>query len=182
VGALVSLNPPAKGQIGLIGDPQTPVARLITKVTRSTVFHVVICVSDTMIVSADPDGVHIVPIDSYPTAVWSNYPQTPEQSEEVADYAIRQVGLPYNWVNDLFVGLQYLNVTVPGLLYRASEDRHEWMCSQLGYASLQAGGVACLTTKKRVGTPSPGDFEADFRLFGWFPAPQPAQETPVSTS
>lgn len=175
----MSSNTPRKGQIGLIGDPQTPVARLITRVTKATVFHVVICVSPTMIVSADGDGVHLVSIDSYPTAVWSDYEMTPQQAEKVADYAIRQVGLAYNWVNDFFVGLQYLGITVPRVLYRASEDRHEFMCSQLGAASLEAGAVTCLTQKKRKGTPSPGDFEIDFRAHGWFPDPDKAPESRV---
>lgn len=176
----MSSNPPRKGQIGLIGDPQTPVAKLITRVTKATIFHVVICVSPTMIVSADGDGVRLVPIDTYPNAVWSDYEMTPQQAAEVANFAIRQVGLPYNWMNDILIGLQYLGWSVPEFLMRAAEDRHEYQCAQLGAASLEAGRVTCLTQKKRKGTPSPGDFEIDFRAQGWFQTPEIPEETPVS--
>jgi hypothetical protein len=177
----VTQNTAKIGQIGLIPDPKSWVQREIATITRSNVHHIIVCVSDTHIVEAMPGGVQYNLLTNYDNAIWSDFDLTPEQAQGTADFAISAINTPYNWLDDVLIGLSCeTGLDLPKIVSDRLDSGEFYQCAQLADASLTKGGHFTVFDDGRPpGLVYPGSFEAMFRDRGWWTRPDLA-ENPAS--
>ena len=75
------------GQIGLRRHSGGWVGKAIEWATRSHTHHVVVAVSETVCISAEPGGARYRPITDYPSLVWSRFGLTTAQQDLIRDAA-----------------------------------------------------------------------------------------------
>lgn len=167
---------PYYGQIGLVYGPETVYQQVISKVTGSEIYHVIIGVSATECVSPGPDGVTIEPITDYTGILWSSYPHTPEQADSVVEYALSMVGRPYNWLNNVSIALEFVTKRYFGpKLQKIIENPRKYHCAQLAYDSLVLGGqIPVFGGSRPPGGVFPALFTVEFARNGWDHQPKPA--------
>lgn len=166
-------NTPQIGQIGLIPDPKSWVQREIATITRSNVHHIIVCVSSTHIVEAMPNGVQYSLLTEYDNAIWSDFDLTDEQAQGTADFAISAIGTPYNWLDDVLIGLSCeTGAELPKLIRDRLDTGEYYQCAQLADASLTKGGHFTVFDDGRPpGLVYPGSFEHMYRERGWWTRP-----------
>lgn len=158
------------GQIGLVPHPRSFIEWAIEKVTRSTVHHAVIGISENWCVSAEPGGARLRPISGYADAYWSHFDLTDTQQTAVVGFAKSHIGVPYGWFTDAAIGLSFLlHARTPRWVedYLNSDRRFE--CAQLCDAAYVAAGIHLFKDGRPPGVVYPGSFEPIFRAHGWMP-------------
>lgn len=156
------------GQIGLKTEAKGFVERAVEFVTRSSVHHVVIAISDNEVISAEPGGARIRPHD-YSYFVWSQFEMTDEQAQACADWARAREGAPYSFINGFFIGLSMYGIRIPlAIRKRIARDTH-YQCAQLADAALTLGaGITVFEDGRDFGEVYPGALEQLFKERGWW--------------
>lgn len=156
------------GQIGLIGTPTNFAERLICWATGSKYFHTVLAVTEDWAVSAEPGGARLRPIDAWPDTVWSDFPITNAQRAKIVQRGHSYINRPYNWLNDLSIGVGLvLGWETPKFIreYLWSEESLE--CAQLCDAAYDHAGYHIFNDGRLPGAVWPGSFEKIYRKNGW---------------
>lgn len=145
---------------------------VISIVTHSHFNHMITGISPTAVVSAERQGVIRRHVSDFPGAVWSEFPETILAEHKVAEYAISQIGKPYAFLDDFFIGVALITRQhAPGWLMRRLRSGKRWECAELADAALQHGGVNVFHDGRPWGAVYPGSFEPVFRDYGWLPGP-----------
>lgn len=164
---------PHYGQIGLVYGPETIFQQVISRVTGSPIYHVVIGVSSSQCVSPGPDGVTIESTTDYPGILWSKYQHTQEQADSIVDYALSTVGRPYNWLNNASIALEFVTKRYFGPKWqKIIENPAKYHCAQLAYDALTIGGkIPVFDGKRPPGGVYPALFTKEFDKYGWETTP-----------
>ena len=142
--------------------------RVIRAVTKSHYNHTVIAISETQCAGAEPGGVRIRPIASFPDVVWSQFPYTLAQQVEIVTFAKTELGVRYNYLDDLFIGIALLTREhTPRWIERVLSDPDSWQCAQLADAALQRAGIHVFTDDRPFGAVYPGSYVEVWKAFGW---------------
>lgn len=162
------------GQIGITTRADSWVQRGIELVTRSEVHHVVVAVSETKCISAQPGGAVITPIDYRDDIMWSQFDLTPEQAQACADWARAREGRPYNFINGALIGIYCLfRMPLPDFITDRFITDDSYQCAQLADAALtQGAGIDVFTDDRYPGGVYPGSFGRLFKSRGWWIDPK----------
>lgn len=156
------------GQIGLLSGPRKFWPIVIAIVTRSPAYHVILDVGDGECVSAEPGGVKLRPVTDFPRAVWSKFPFTRKQRLLIAGWSRAQVGLPYNYLADLTIGLALLmRRHAPKWVEKYLRGGSRWECAGLADAALMRAGIRMFRDGRPYGVVFPGSYVNIFKDFGW---------------
>lgn len=154
------------GQIGLRRNGSSLTAKLIEKITKSSTHHIVIAISETHVMSAEPHGAVIRPMSYYPEIIWSQFDYTDVQRADMAFMAEALDHHPYNYAGFLLIGVEKITgIRIPDRLARAASWTDRMMCSQM--ADFLLGKVGIDLFQSHSGMVSPADFEHFFRTMGW---------------
>lgn len=154
------------GQIGLRMNATGGIGWWIERITRSHTHHIVIAISETHVMSAEPHGARIRPMTDYPEIVWSQFDYTDVQRADMAFMAEALNNHPYNYAGFFLIGVEKVTgVTMPDRLAKAVSWTDRMMCSQMADFLLSKVGIDLF--KFQSGMVSPGDFEHYFRERGW---------------
>ncbi len=156
------------GQIGLKTEARGFVEKAIEFVTRSTVHHVVIAISETECIGAEPGGARIRPIN-YDGLVWSRFELTPLQAQNCANWARAREGRPYSFVNGFLIGLTMYGFTWPKSVWKHFSTDDSYQCAQFADAALtQGAGITVFDDGREFGQVFPGSLEMLFKTNGWW--------------
>jgi len=154
------------GQIGLRMNGGSFTARMIEKITRSHTHHIVIAISETHVMSAEPHGAVIRPMSYYPEIIWSQFDYTDVQRADMAFMAEALEHHPYNYAGFFLIGFEKVTgVRIPDRIARAVSWTDRMMCSQMADFLLRKAGLHLFQAQS--GMVSPADFEHLFRTRGW---------------
>ena len=154
------------GQIGLRRHSTGWVGRCIEWATYSHTHHVVVAVSETVCISAEPGGARYRPISDYPALVWSRFGLTEDQRDLIRDAAAEYEGRPYNY--GIYGPLLWQRLTgrkVTGWVAEWLSRRPNENCSQLSDDIYNAAGIHLFEDIPEIVTP--GDFERLYARLGW---------------
>lgn len=154
------------GQVGLVRHSEHWVGKVVEWCTNSTSHHVVVFISETECVSAEPPFVIVRDPASFHWLEVSRLDLTDAQRERIVASAKTMVGRPYN-VAAIFCLLmsRLFSVPIPRWVVQWLERRPELDCSQLADIALMAGGLRLFGHDSVLVTP--GFFEVYFRARGW---------------
>lgn len=156
------------GQIGLKTEAKGFVEKAIEFVTRSSVHHVVIAISETECIGAEPGGARIR-LHDYDRFVWSKFDLTPEQAQACADWARAREGRPYSFINGFLIGLTMYGFTWPKPVWKYFSNDKSYQCAQLADAALTLGaGITVFEDGREFGEVYPGSLEKLFKERGWW--------------
>jgi uncharacterized protein YycO len=154
-------------QIGLVRTTGF-MSWLIRAVTHSPVNHVIVRVSPNSVISPEGSGVQIAPVTAFPQAIWSKFPLSRGQENKIIAYALAQQGKPYNYVDDLFIGIALLTRwATPRWMQHELSDTKRWQCAQLADAAYQTAGIHLFHDERPSGAIYPGSFVPLFEDNGW---------------
>lgn len=158
------------GQIGLTTEPRGWVSRMVELVTRSSVHHVVICISDTECIGAEPGGARIRPLSYRDDYVWSQFDLTEEQAQASADWARAREGRPYSFINGFFIGVHCMfGIDFPLFITKRFSTDKSYQCAQLADAAITHGaGVEVFSDGRLEGAVYPGSLEVLYKERGWW--------------
>jgi hypothetical protein len=154
------------GQIGLRRHGASEVAKGIEWATDSHTHHVVLAVSESQVISAEPGGSRYRPITDYPALVWSQFTLTPAQQATIVATAATYIDRPYNYA--IYGPLLFQKLTghkVDGWVADWLSKRPNENCSQLTDDIYTAAGFHLFPDIPEIVTP--GDFERLFITHGW---------------
>jgi hypothetical protein len=154
------------GQIGLRRHSTGWVGKCIEWATNSHTHHVVVAVSETVCISAEPGGARYRPIKDYPELVWSHYGLTEDQRTLIRDAAAEYEGRPYNYA--IYGPLLWQRISgrkVDGWVAEWLAHRPNENCSQLVDDIYTMAGLHLFPDISQLVTP--GDFERLFARLGW---------------
>ena len=135
------------GQVGCVVDAKGWMGRLIERVTGSRAHHVVIALSDTHCISAEPGGAKVRPITDYEHVVWSGYQHTEEQAHLIAGLAEFATNTRYDYLSFAARGVHFLTgAKIPDKVATWLDDRGETTCSQLASNIMAAARIGAPTT------------------------------------
>lgn len=167
---MLSLNPPARGQIGLIPHGVNWFQRTIEAVTHSPVHHVVTATGDGRVISPEIPTVRYRPAEHFPDAVWSAFPLTTAQADRVVTYGESQIGKRYALGDDLLIGLELeLGVHAPTWLSRLIAGDGRWQCAELADVEYRRAGCTLFPDRSPASV-FPGSFVPIWKSHGWWPA------------
>ncbi len=170
------------GQIGLRMHGTTLVTKLIEWDTNSSTHHVVVAISETWCVSAEPGGVRLRRIDHYPELIWSHFGLTDAQVAKIIDSALASVGLPYNLaVFPVLLAHRITGLPIPAWLASWLSFRRNVDCSQMADDIYTGADIHLFNHPPALVTPA--DFENYYDEMGWLNAdhrPGPVQNVPES--
>lgn len=156
------------GQVGICLDGTRGWPRIIQAVTRSRAHHVVVAVSETECLSAEPGGALIRPITYFGNAVWSQFPYTDLERMLIAGVGKSMDGHPYSAVAFVTVGLQFLTgQRLPAWLLRLVDAMPGAECAQLADRVLKFAGVDAFGGSRAPGVLWPGAWEKLFLSHDW---------------
>ena len=160
------------GQVGLIESDGRTKGELVAWATRSRYSHMVVAVSETLCVSAEPGGARIRPIEFYPEVVWSRYSLRPSQRRRIVRYALSKLGTKYAWLDYFAAGIASVTRTnTPEWLRSFIETDDRLICSQLCDLALQAAGIHVFFDERPAGAVVPASFGRVFVARGWASKP-----------
>lgn len=154
------------GQIGLRQHSTGLIGKAIEWATRSHTHHVVVAVSEDVVISAEPGGARYRPITDYPALVWSRFGLTTTQQDHIRDAAAEYEHRPYNYA--IYGPLLWQRLTgrkVNGAVARWLSKRPNENCSQLSDDIYTMAGFHLFADIPEIITP--GDFERLFESLGW---------------
>lgn len=155
------------GQIGLVRTTGL-MSWLIRVVTRSHWNHVVIAVSETECVGAEPHGAKLRPVTYFDDVVWSEFPLTAKQQQKITAWTRGKIGAAYGYFDDLAIGIGLLTRThTPRWIEHWLSSNNQWECAALADAALQHGGVHVFRDDRPYGAVFPGSFVHVFEDYGW---------------
>lgn len=156
------------GQIGICRYGTTWIARAIEWATWSHTHHVVVAVSPTECVSAEPgSGVIWRTNAAYTNVTWSSFTLTSEQQAAITAAGNASLKLPYNYL--IYAPLVLARIThipVPGPIARWLGRRRNVNCSQISDDIYHAAGIQ-LFVDQPSDIVTPGDFERLFQHEGF---------------
>lgn len=162
------------GQIGLVHTHGLP-ARIIQVVTASHWNHAVVRINATLCVSAEPGGVRVRKIADFPEVVWSDFPLTRIQRGKIRAFTVKQLGKPYNWRDDILIGLGLLfRSDSPHWMLRELSEESSWQCAQLADAALEHAGNPIFDDNRPNGAVYPASFVPFWRDAGWLKESDPS--------
>lgn len=154
------------GQIGLRRYSGGFIGKAIEWATRSHTHHVVVAVSETVCISAEPGGARYRLISDYPALVWSRFGLTTAQQDQIRDAAAEYEHRPYNYA--IYGPLLWQRLTgrkVDGWVAEWLSKRPNENCSQLSDDIYTLAGFHLFPDIPELVTP--GDFERLFQRLGW---------------
>ena len=136
-----------------------PIGLIVSWGSRSQATHAfVVVATDGTIVEAETDGARLGNISEYTTAVLSTWPLTDTQAEDIADQARKLIGTPYNWLDDLALGLaRRFGMHTPEFIQRRLADPTRLQCAQLADLAYQRAGIKLFSDGRPDGDVTPGD-------------------------
>lgn len=135
------------GQIGCVVDSRGWMGRAIERVTGSRAHHVVIALSDTHCISAEPGGARVRAISDYETVIWSRYQHTEEQAHLIAGLAEYSQHVRYDYLSFAALGVHFLTgLRIPDRVATWLDDRGETTCSQLASNIMHSAGIGAPAT------------------------------------
>lgn len=156
------------GQIGLLSGPRKFWPIVISVITRSSAYHSVVDVGGGECVSAEPGGVKLRPVTDFPHASWSKFPLTRRRRLLIAGWARAQVGLPYNYMADLIIGVALVtHHRPPRWADKYLRGNGRWECAGLAEAALMRAGIRIFRDGSPYGVVFPGAYLSIFKDFGW---------------
>lgn len=160
------------GQVGLIRSDGHWKGQIVALVSKSQFCHMVVAISETHCVSAEPGGARVRPMSFYPEIVWSRFPMRASQRRRAVRYALSRVGAPYGWFDYLAAGVAMLTRTqTPEWLRSYIADDNRLLCSQLCDLTLQAAGIHVFFDERPAGAVIPASFGKVFVARGWADRP-----------
>jgi hypothetical protein len=113
----------------------------------------------------------IRPISAFPRAIWSDFELEPWQREGIAKWGRGHLGTPYNFIDDLAIGLErVLREHTPKLIIRRLSSSQHLECAQLCDAAYWYGGAIQLYEDHRYfAAVAPSDYTEMFQDGGWWP-------------
>jgi hypothetical protein len=154
------------GQIGLRQHSTGWVGKCIEWATDSHTHHVVVAVSETLCVSAEPGGVRYRQISDYPQLAWSQFDHHRDTVQGIINVSHRMIGRPYNYA--IYPPLLWQKLTgcrVDGRIAEWLSLRPNENCSQLADDIYTAAGINLFHERNVLVTP--GDFERLYAQMGW---------------
>jgi uncharacterized protein YycO len=159
------------GQVGVVRHGTSWVARGIEAVTRSPAFHCVVGIGGGQAIGAEPGGARIRDEGYWPDTVWSQFFITERQAKHIADWARKQEGKPYAYLDDALLGLRYeFGWKLPGWAAARLSSDEQWMCSELACAALMLGGGINAFPDRKFCEVAPADFLDLFLAEKWITA------------
>lgn len=120
------------GQVGCVVDSRGWMGRAIEWVTGSRAHHVIIALSDTHCISAEPGGARQRPISDYETVIWSRYQHAEERAHLIAGLAEYSTHTRYDYLSFVALGFHFLTgLKIPDRVATWLDERGETTCSQL---------------------------------------------------
>lgn len=157
------------GQIGLLRNGTTFITRAIEWATYSHSHHVIVAISETQCISAEPGGVRIRDISDYGHIDWSEFSLTDTQRASIIAAANQSQKLPYNYaIYPVLLAARVTGILVPDWISGWLSKRKNVDCSQLADDIYNAAGIDLFTASNVLTTP--GDFERYFIKQGWLEA------------
>jgi uncharacterized protein YycO len=162
--------PDFTGQIGLIAHPRGFWPRVIAWATRSPFYHSVLAVDNTRAVSAEPGGAVFRPLNFWPDTIWSDFDLTAEQKEDITDWAVNHIRTPYNFLDDLAIGLALIfGLHTPKWIQSYLSSDYTLECAQLCDAAYRAAGIQLFDDGRLPGAVYPGLFAPIWQKNHWMP-------------
>lgn len=173
-----------KAQVGLVCTTG-PAGRLIRAVEgprAEGVTHVIVGLGNGESIGAEPHGAKIRPVSYWqPQLVAvSHFELTPKETTWIAEFARGLEGTPYNYADDVLIGLLQLRGhrsegfvtgdTAPHWLYERISQTRTLQCAQLADLSYWAAGIGLFEGGRIPGLVMPGDYVDLFKHAGWWPA------------
>lgn len=156
------------GQVGLVAPSGDFRGRLTQLVTGSHWVHMIVAVSETHCVSADPGGARVRPVADYGEVCWSQFPLRGSQRRRIVRFALSMVGTPYAWVDWVAAGVAVLTrAGTPEWLRSVVASHKRLLCSQLADLCLQAAGIHVFFDERPAGAVVPASFGRVFVGRGW---------------
>ncbi len=157
------------GQIGLVCEPTSFWPWLIATVTRSPVYHTVVAIDNVRCVSAEPGGARLREISRYKHIVFSRFELTEEQRDDIVDWALAHLDVPYGFFSDIaiFLGLK-LGLKTPKWIARYLSTDQVMMCSQLCDSAYAENGVHIFTDGRLPSAVWPGSYVPLWKRRGWW--------------
>lgn len=154
-------------QIGLVRT--TGFSSWLTRaITGSAWNHTVTRVSEHNVVSAESDGVQILPVTHFPGAVWSQFPLTDRQQAKIIAFSLAQENKPYGTLTYIWIGIALkLKIRTPRWLERKLSNGSTWVCSQLCDSAYQHAGIHLFRDDRPEGAVTPASLAKIFYDFGW---------------
>lgn len=160
--------PDYTGQIGLVPHPVHFWPRVIAWATHSTVYHSVLAVDNTRAVSAEPGGAVFRPLNFWLDTIWSDFDLTDEQRENISDWGVKHIHTPYNFIDDLAIGLAMVfGLHTPKWLQGYLSSDYVLECAQLCDSAYRAAGIQLFDGGRLPGAVFPGSFVPIFTAHGW---------------
>jgi hypothetical protein len=135
------------GQVGCVVDSRGWMGKAIEDVTDSRAHHVIIAISETHCISAEPGGARIRPIADYEHVIWSRYEHTEEQAHFIAGLAEYSQHVRYDYLSFIALGWHFLTgAKIPDKAATWLDDRGETTCSQLASNIMRTARISAPTT------------------------------------
>jgi hypothetical protein len=154
------------GQIGLLMHGTTTIPKAIEWATDSHTHHVIVAISNTTCISAEPGGVRYRPLSDYSDAVFSSFDLTGAQKSAIVAAAETYIDRPYNYA--IYGPLLWQKLTgdkVNGWVAQWLSKRSNENCSQLSDDIYTRAGFHLFADIAEIVTP--GDFERLFDRLGF---------------
>jgi hypothetical protein len=154
------------GQIGLVRHSEHWVGKTVEWATDSTACHVVVFVSETECVSAEPMLVRLRDPKTFHSLEVSRFDLTDDQAHAIVMKARSMVDRPYNVPAIIcLLASKVFSVPIPRFVVKWLERNPGLDCSQLTDIALEAGGQTLFGHDSVLVVP--GHFEAYYRAQGW---------------
>lgn len=135
------------GQVGCVVDSRGWMGKAIERVTGSRAHHVVIALSDTHCISAEPGGAKRRPISDFEFVVWSKYQHTEEQAHLIAGLAEYSQHVRYDYLSFIALGVHFLTgAKIPDKVAEWLDNRGETTCSGLAANIMRTARISAPTT------------------------------------
>lgn len=156
------------GQIGLRRHSTGFMGKAIEWATYSQTHHVVVAVSETHCVSAEPGGTRLRLISDYPHVDWSRFILTDAEREAIVTLGLNATAgqIPYNYA--IYPPLLWQRISghaVAGPVAEWLASRPHQNCSQSADDIYTAAGIHLFPDIARLVTP--GDFERLYVRLGF---------------
>lgn len=126
--------------------------------SRSQAVHAFVVIDGDRIVEAEPEGAIVNCVAAHPGAVFSTWPLTNAQQAAIVEQAERLIGTPYNWYDDMDLGLaRRFGMHTPHFIMRRLADPTHLQCAQLVDLAYRRAGIVLFADGRLDGDVTPGD-------------------------